>query len=235
MQVRRDHIRACALPRKAYTLLGKAYVPMSELNRALVDIRTIRRQIAQATEFRGYGPLTLYATAVLALVAGAVQARVLPQPAAHPAEYVALWLGTGGVCAALIATQMLARAGRLHSGMEREMVWMAIAQFLPAGVAGVLLPFVLLHVTPRVFWMLPGLWQVIFSLGVFASCRCLPRLMLLAGAWFLLTGLASIGAGDERALAPAIMSGAYAVGMAFVAAVHSLGAKEVAIDEEQER
>lgn len=207
---------------------------MTDLNRALVDIRNIRRQVAQTTEFRGYGPLTLSATAALALLAGFVQLRWIPEPADCPVQYVVLWLSTAVLCAALIASQMLARARRLHSGMADEMIRMAVAQFLPAAIAGAILPFVLLHVTHDVFWMLPGLWQIIFSLGVFASCRCLPRPMLLAGAWFLVTGLACIAIGDERVLAPATMSGAYGVGMTLVAVIHYLSAKKVSTDEEKE-
>jgi hypothetical protein len=207
---------------------------MTDLNRALVDIRNIRRQVAQTTEFRGYGPATLSATAIVALLASAVQSHWLPEPATHPVQYVALWLGTGVFCAALIAIQMLTRANRFHSGMADEMVRMAVVQFLPAAIAGAVLPFVLLHVTPSVFWMLPGLWQIIFSLGVFASCRCLPRPMLLVGVWFLVTGFTCIALGDIRALAPATMSIAYTVGMAVVAAIHSLSAKEVSIDEDKE-
>jgi hypothetical protein len=118
--------------------------------------------------------------------------------------------------------------------MADEMVRMAVAQFLPAAIAGAILPFVLLRVTESVFWMLPGLWQIIFSLGVFASCRCLPRPMLLVGAWFLLTGLACVGLGDIRSLAPSVMSGAFGVGMAFVAAIHYLSAKKASIDEDKE-
>jgi hypothetical protein len=205
---------------------------MTDLNQALVEIRSIRRQVAQATEFRGYGPSTLFVTAILALLVGAVQSRWLPEPATHQVQYVALWLGTGVLCAALIATQMLVRANRLHSSMADEMIRMAIAQFLPAGIAGAILPFVLLHVTPSVFWMLPGLWQIIFSLGVFASCRCLPRPMLLVGAWFLFTGMTCVALGDERALSSATMSGAYGIGMALVAVIHYLHAKKASIDEE---
>ena len=207
---------------------------MTDLNQALGDIRYIRRQVAQTTEFRGYGPLTLSATAIIALLAGAAQARWLPWPAANPAHYVTLWLTTGLICAALIATQMLTRASRLHSGMADAMIRIAVAQFLPAALAGVLLPFVLLHVSRTVFWMLPGLWQIVFSLGVFASCRCLPRLMLLVGAWFLLTGLVCIALGDSRALAPATMSFAYAIGMALVAAIHYVSARKAPRDEDQE-
>jgi hypothetical protein len=207
---------------------------MTDLNQALVEIRSIRRQVAQATEFRGYGPLTLSVTALFALLAGVAQSHWIPEPATHPVPYVVLWLTTGILSAALIVTQMLTRASRLHSGMADEMIRMAIAQFLPAGIAGAILPFVVLHVTQSVFWMLPGLWQIVFSLGVFASCRCLPRPMLLAGVWFLLTGLACISLGDARALAPATMSCAYAIGMALVAAIHYLSAKKASVDEDKE-
>jgi hypothetical protein len=58
--------------------------------------------------------------------------------------------------------------------------------------------------------------------------------MLLVGIWFLITGLACVGLGDIRSLAPATMSGAYAVGMAFVAAIHYLSAKKDSIDEDKE-
>jgi fumarate reductase subunit D len=207
---------------------------MADLNQALVDIRSIRRQVAQSTEFRGYGPLTLFATAVFALLAGAAQTWWLPAPATHPAQYVALWLTTGVLSAALIVTQMFTRAERLHSGMADEMIRMAVAQFLPAGVAGILLPFVLLHVSRDVFWMMPGLWQLIFSLGVFASCRCLPRPMLAVGVWFLLTGLACVSLGSTRALAPAMMSLPFATGMGLVAVVHSFSAKKGSLDKDEE-
>ncbi len=207
---------------------------MTDLNRALVDIRSIRRQVAQTTEFRGYGPLTLSATALLALFAGAFQSRCLPDPQARPAQYVAIWFTTAICSAALIATQMLARAKRLHSGMEDEMVRVAVVQFLPAGIAGSILPFVLLHAGGGVFWMLPGLWQIIFSLGVFASCRSMPKPMYLVGAWFLITGFGCLVLGDARALAPATMSYPYAAGMACVAAVQCFSARKASLDEVKE-
>ncbi len=128
---------------------------MTDLNQALVDIRSIRRQVAQATEFRGYGPFTLSATALFALVAGVAQSHWLPEPSSHPGQYVALWLTTGILSAALILTQMLTRANRLHSGMADEMIRMAVAQFLPAAIVGALLPFVLLHITQTVFGCSP--------------------------------------------------------------------------------
>jgi hypothetical protein len=127
---------------------------------------------------------------------------------------------------------MLVRANRLHVGIADEMIRMAVVQFLPAGIAGAVLPFVLLEGSASVFWVLPGLWQIIFGLGVFASCRCLPRPMMLVGAWFLMTGMGCVWLGDERALAWTTMSGAYAVGMGLVAAIHFWYAKKALTDED---
>jgi hypothetical protein len=103
--------------------------------------------------------------------------------------------------------------------MADEMVRMAIAQFLPSAGAGALLTIVLIGSVPAALWMLPGLWQITFSLGVFSSCRFLPRPMAVAGAWYLLTGLACIALADSRALSPWTMGVSYGVGQLLVAGI----------------
>lgn len=147
---------------------------MNDLNRALGDIDSIRRQVARSTEFRGYGPATLAATGGIAIVAAVAQAICLPIPANRIPVYLAIWISTAILSATLIAIQTVTRSQRLHSGLADEMIRMAVEQFLPAAGAGVLLTIVLVIYVPSVRWMLPGLWQITFSLGVFSSCRFLP-------------------------------------------------------------
>ena len=204
---------------------------MNDLNRALGDIRDIRRQLAQSTEFRGYGPLTLFATATFAVVAGLVQSALLTEPARHPLQFVAIWSATAILSAALIAIQTLTRTHRMHSGMANEMILMAVEQFLPAAAAGTLLTVVIVSTVPQGVWLLPGLWQIVYSLGVFSSCRFMPRPMLAAGAWYLLTGLRCISLGDARALSPWVMAGAYAVGQSLIAGTLYFTAKKVSDEE----
>ncbi|HEY1741915.1 MAG TPA: hypothetical protein VGG18_02025 [Granulicella sp.] len=204
---------------------------MNDLNRALGDIRDIRRQVAQSTEFRGYGPLTLFTTAIFAAVAGLAQSVWVPEPARHPLQYVAIWSITAIFSAALIAVQTLTRTHRMHSGMANEMILMAVEQFLPAAAAGTLLTVVIASTVPQLVWLLPGLWQVVYSLGVFSSCRFMPRPMLAAGAWYLLTGLLCISLGDARALSPWVMAGAYAVGQSIIAGILYFAAKEASHEE----
>ena len=199
---------------------------MDDLHRALGDISSIRRQMARATEFRGYGPATLAATAVCAALAAVVQALWVPDPENHINFYLAIWISTAAASAALIAVQTVTRAHRMHSGMADEMIRMAVEQFLPSVGAGAFLTIVLVHFAPSVLWMLPGLWQVIFSLGVFSSCRFLPKLMVVAGAWYLITGLTCIALAGSRAFSPWAMGIPYGVGQMLVAGILFATARE---------
>jgi hypothetical protein len=67
---------------------------------------------------------------------------------------------------------------------------------------------------------------VIFSLGVFASCRFLPRPIAIAGGWYLLTGLVCISLADGRALSPLAMGIPYGVGQMLVAGILLWSTKE---------
>jgi hypothetical protein len=199
---------------------------MNDLHKALGDISSIRRQVAQATEFRGYGPITLASTGVLALAAAGVQWLDVPNPENRIAAYLSIWIWTAALSACAIGTEMYARTQRIHSGMADEMIRMAVEQFLPAVGVGGALTFVLVRFVPGTAWMLPGLWQVIFSLGVFSSSRFLPRSVVVVGVWYLLTGLSCIAMADGRALSPWAMGIPFGAGQMLVAGILLLRTRE---------
>ena len=199
---------------------------MNDLHKALGDISSIRRQMAHATEFRGYGPVTLASTGVLAVAAAWLQAQRVPDPANHIAAYLTIWILTAALSAAVIGTEMYARTRRIHTGMADEMIRMAVEQFLPSVGVGALVTFVLVQFVPSALWMVPGLWQVIFSLGVFSSCRFLPRPVAAVGAWYLLAGLGCLALADNRALSPWAMGIPYGAGQVMVAGILLFAAKE---------
>ena len=198
---------------------------MDDLNKALTDLSHIRRQMARTTEFRGYGPATLAATGLIAICAAAVQARWFPNAASNLRGYMAVWFTTAILSGVLIVVQMRTRARRMHSAIAGEMIEMAVEQFFPALVAGLLVTMVLARFVPHALWMLPGLWQLIYSLGVFSSCRFLPRPVMLGGAWYLLTSLVCLSFGDVRALSPWTMGLAYGAGQTIIAAALYAGAE----------
>ncbi len=200
---------------------------MNDLYKALADISSIRRQMADTTEFRGYGPATLASTGVFAILAAGAQALWLPDPGKHISAYLSIWIVTAALSATLTGFQMYTRTRRIHSGLSNEMLRMAVEQFLPSVAAGLLLTIVLLHYVPQASWMLPGMWQIIFGLGVFSSCRFLPRPMAIAGAWYLLTRLSCLAMGGNRALSPWTMGISYGAGQLLVAGILLFRVSEV--------
>jgi hypothetical protein len=200
---------------------------MTNLDKALADITAIRTQMARGAEFRGYGPATVAATGFVALFAAGIQAYCLPDPASDVFGYLSLWIATAAISVGLIGVEMVGRSRRIHSGLADEMIWAATEQFIPAGVAGALLTFVLFHFAPQSVWMVPGLWQIVFSLGFFASCRCLPRPMYAVGVWYLGAGLISLAiASGAGAFSPWAMGIPFGLGQLFMAAVLYLSAGE---------
>jgi hypothetical protein len=92
--------------------------------------------------------------------------------------------------------------------------------FLPAAGAGACLALVVARFAPDEVWMLPGLWQVLVGLGLFASSRILPRAVQGVGAWYLLAGLAVLAVSAEtRALSPWTMGLPFLLGQAWLAGI----------------
>lgn len=193
---------------------------MRDLDKALADIFAIRSQIAAGTAFRGYGPATVAATGGVALLTAILQFLWLDGPTDRPIAFFAGWAAAALLSAALIWIEMQARSRRHHSGLADAMIRQAVEQFLPAGVAGVLLAILLWKFAPETLWMLPGLWQVLVSLGVFASVRSLPRTIALAGAWYFLSGFTVVViASQSHTLSPWTMGLPFAVGQLLMAAL----------------
>lgn len=193
---------------------------MNDLNQALTEISAIRSQIARATEFRGYGPLTVGATGVLAIASACVQSWAFPGAARDVSLYLALWTITAVVAAALIGLEMVTRTRTIHSGLAQEMIFCAIEQLVPSVIAGFLVATVVIRVAPDSEWMIPGLWEIIFSLGVFASARFLPRTVVAVAAWYLVAGLICLAwSASTRILSPWAMGLPFAVGQIFAAGI----------------
>jgi hypothetical protein len=191
---------------------------MQDLDRALAEIGAIRSQLARGERFHGLGPTAFAATGVLAILAAFGQARWMPAPGI--AAFLTLWLAVAAVSAGVIGLEMMDRSRRMHSHLADEMISAAVLQFLPAAGAGALITAVLCWFAPQCLWMTPGLWQITFGLGVFASCRFLPRGLLLVGGWYVASGLACLAyAQGPHALSAWTMGGPFGVGQLLVAAV----------------
>ena len=179
---------------------------MRNLDRALVDIANIRAQLAAGTTFQGFGPEVMALSGLGAMCLTAAQVIWPSQLASSQEQLLWVWVFLAIVSSVLIGIETRARAHRHHGGLADQMVLNALEQFLPSAFAGASIGAVVLVFSPDQFWLLPGLWQLLVSLGIFAAIRTLPRQIIFVAAWYFLAGIAMmILAAQTRQVEPWMM------------------------------
>jgi hypothetical protein len=203
---------------------------MKDLREALADIHAIRHQVALNTQFRGYGPASIAASGLLALAIASGEAHWRNDAHDFPA-FLTIWVGAAAISVALTALEAITRARRVHSGYASQMIRSAADQFLPAVTISVLLTVVFARVAPQELWTLPGIWQLMFSLGVFSSCRFLPKPTFAVGIWYLVAGLfCLVVQSATRDFSPWSMGIPFGVGQLLVAGILRFGFRETGAD-----
>lgn len=191
-----------------------------ELHEALSQISEIRGQIARTETFRGYRSATVAGTAAVACLAAVVQAVWIESPAEQLAQYLTVWLGAAAVCVVATAVEMIVRCRKAVSPLAVSITWLAVEQFGPCLLAGAAVTGAIVMFVPQGVVLLPGLWSVLFSLGVFASCRLLPKQIFTVGVYYLLAGMVCLAwANGPGALSPWAMVGTFGVGQLAMAAI----------------
>ena len=191
-----------------------------ELREALDSIATIRRRMAETEVFRGYRALPVAFSAVVALSAGFLQPTLLPRPDQDVPGYVGLWSGVALVSIAAAGLAMFLRDRVAGVSGTREVTWLAVGQFAPCLVGAAAVTVVLARMAPDAAWVLPGLWQVFFSQGVFAACRLLPRPAFAVAGFYLIAGIGVLAlARGPDALSPWAMAVPFGIGQLFAAGV----------------
>ncbi len=191
-----------------------------DLREALDSIAVIRRRMAETEVFRGYRALPVAFSAVLALSAGVMQPSLLPRPEQDVPGYVALWSGVALLSILAAGLAMFLRDRVAGASSTRPVTWLAIGQFAPCLVGAAAVTAVIVRVAPQIAWLLPGLWQVFFSQGVFASCRLLPRSAFAVGVFYLIAGIATLlAARGPYALSPWAMALPFGAGQLLASAV----------------
>jgi hypothetical protein len=198
-----------------------------ELQEALQQISAIRHQLARSEQFRGYRAAPAAFSGLLAFVAGALQAAFIAEPMERLDQYLTLWtvvaVVSGGICFIDVWLRYRSSAGLLH----QETTHLALGQFCPCLVAGALLTVVVARSTPQVAWILPGLWAILFSMGLFASWRLVPRGIFGVAVYYLASGLCAVSwSGEQFALSPWTMPLLFGVGQLLTAVVLLLSERE---------
>lgn len=193
---------------------------MAPLDEALAQISDIRAHLARSQIFRGYRSTIVGFSAVVALAAAGLQAVFLPMPERAMRAYLFLWIGAAVLNLSVAAAEISMRCLRTLSPLSVRQTWLAVEQFLPCLAVGALLTVVLVRHESQNLWMLPGVWSIVFSLGVFASWRLLPRPAFWVAVWYFAAGTVCLAlARGDASLSPWAMVGTFGVGQTLATAI----------------
>lgn len=163
----------------------RASDPIALGDRAVEDLRFIRRTMEHGTAFTAVPGWGAVAMGLTALVAAWVAAR---QPTAN--RWVAVWL-VDAVLAIGIGALAIGRKARgvglpVFSGVGRKFV----LSFLPATVAGVVLTLALWGRDSLA--LLPGVWMLLYGASVVSAGTYSVNVVPLTGACFMLLGAVAL-------------------------------------------
>jgi hypothetical protein len=179
---------------------------MTDIDSALSEINRIRDQLAASTRFQGFTPAVVAFTGSMAIALATLQ-TFRSDLAENLTLFFAAWILLALICACLIATDAIVRARRLHRAMADTMLNTTLRHFLPVCAAGGIVAFILLTRAPQAAWALPGLWQILVSIGAFAALTNLPRRTVIVAGWYFLCGAVSLTLASGNELASPWMMG----------------------------
>jgi hypothetical protein len=191
-----------------------------DLDHAVNQIDAIWQQVSHSSTFRGYRARTVAATGVLGIGAALAQSIWLPEPANHIDAYLWLWVSVASLSSLGVLMELSLRYYRTTSRLERESTIRAIEKFAPCLIIGAVVTWALGEVAVDSLWLLPGLWALLFALGIFASARSVAPGVTLVGIYYTVAGICCLlWARGDHAFSPWAMAGAFGGGQLLTAVI----------------
>lgn len=187
-----------------------------DVSQALEQLNEIHHHIGRSEIYRGYRSKTLALMGCVGLAGSAFLSFLWKDAVA--VEKVGFWVAVAALNLAIASWEILGDYGELKTEHQKRITKQTVGQFLPTLCSGCLLTMVFVAKGANL-QLLPGIWAVMFSLGIFASRPYLPRGVGWVGAYFLATGALLLGV-CENALSQAwYMGGIFGGGQILLAYV----------------
>lgn len=187
-----------------------------DVSRALEQLNEIQHHLGRSEIYRGYRSKTLGLMGLVGLLASGV--LQFGWSGAAPIERIGFWVAVAAVNLAIAAWEILGDYGNLKTDHQKQITKRTVGQFLPTLASGLLLTLVFASRGENLE-LLPGIWSVMFSLGIFASRPYLPRGVGWVGAYFLVAGALLLGFSGSALEQPWYMGGVFGGGQIMLAYV----------------
>lgn len=162
---------------------------MTDHREAFARLEEIHQHLARTEVYRGYRALPVALSGLVGIAAAALQPVLMP-PQGPPELFAYYWIGVAGAAGGLAFLEIAYGYLRETSPTVRRRTRIVTSQFIPCVAAGLVITLCLAQMsrTADVVGALPGIWAILFSLGIFASRTYLPHLMGWVGLGYFVAG-----------------------------------------------
>ena len=191
---------------------------MTDVSRALAQIAAIHDQLAKAEIYRGWRSLPVAGSGLIGIGAAAWQSAFM-RPL-EPLTFAVYWMVVAMVALLVGCAEIVWHYVRHAGETDRRRSRRVIAQFLPALLAGVIVSAALVRLSPALVVLLPGLWSLLFGVGIFATRPYVSSASVWVALYYWAAGLALLWvAGGVDTLSPWSVGGTFGAGQLLAAAV----------------
>ena len=198
-----------------------------QLRDALSDIADMRAALDRNHSIRGFRSIAIGISAAFVLLGSFIQLHF--DINSSPARYMDIWLCVAIASLAITLVEMIVRGRKSNEFAVWKMHGRVIGSLMPAFVAGAIVTAALIvnlddhsqidFARPN-FWMLPGVWALIYSLGLFSCSNVLHRATQAAAWYFLTAGCVYLWANwSHRTVEAWHMVAIFGVGQCLLAAI----------------
>ena len=159
-----------------------------ELNTAIKQLANIHAQLSKNHVYPGIRALPVALSGLSALLAACLQQFYL-QPE-HITDFVVFWVGLALINLVFMGGLIIYRHHRQASHWEYHQIHEILMQFIPMLLVGGIMTLIFYTHIPHALIYLPGLWSLIFALGIFSCRPYFPYRTYVPANYYLLVGSA---------------------------------------------
>jgi hypothetical protein len=162
-----------------------------EIHEALEQLDEIHHHVHRSQVYKGYRSVLTAIVGLSALFAAFLQPQFVDL--SHPLTFIRFWVTVAAINSSLPIGSILFHFVLHENRLERHKTRQAIGQFIPCLVAGAVLTYAVCRSGDAFIPFLPGIWCILFGMGVYASRPYLPSAIDWMAAIFFLGGIVLLG------------------------------------------
>lgn len=195
--------------------------------RALSDIAEIRAQLDRTETYRGFRSAAVGVSGALVLAGAWIGNYWVTDAVVEVDRFLTVWVCVAIASAVIAFVEMMIRTKVSQSRMVTKIHWSLLGQIVPSLAVGFVLTLLIaVHALEQpaaemgMMWSLPGVWSMVYGLGLFACYKHLPGHAVGVALYFVCAGAILLAySWSTRELAGWQMVVTFGVGQALLALV----------------